>query len=167
MQDMLLEEFQRTHSCCFTGHRPEKLQVTEEVLRAQMEKGIDAAIKDGFTVFISGMSRGADIVGAEIVLERKASGIPVKLVAASPYEGFENTWPASWKQRYREIILNADDVHYIVQTYHRSCFQRRNIWMVDRSNRVLAAYNGSAGGTKNTIKYAEKQGIEVVNVLCL
>lgn len=32
--------------------------------------------------------------------------------------------------------------------------------MVDRSNRVIAYYNGTAGGTRNTIEYAEKREIE-------
>lgn len=33
--------------------------------------------------------------------------------------------------------------------------------MVDHSNRVIAYYNGAAGGTKNTIDYAISMGIEV------
>ena len=37
-----------------------------------------------------------------------------------------------------------------------------NVWMVDHSSRVIAYYNGSAGGTKNTIDYARKQNIQVI-----
>lgn len=37
--------------------------------------------------------------------------------------------------------------------------------MVDRSARVIAAYNGESGGIKNTIEYAARQGIEVINIL--
>ncbi|MDY5774050.1 MAG: hypothetical protein SPK32_11530, partial [Bacteroidaceae bacterium] len=43
--------------------------------------------------------------------------------------------------------------------YSRGCFQIRNEWMVDRSARVIAVYNGEAGGTRNTIAYANKVGI--------
>ena len=43
-------------------------------------------------------------------------------------------------------------------------YQKRNIWMVDKSNRVIAAYNGGKGGTKNTIDYATHSGVEVVNI---
>ena len=37
----------------------------------------------------------------------------------------------------------------------------RNKWMVDHSSLVLAVSNGEKGGTRNTIDYARKQGIEV------
>lgn len=34
--------------------------------------------------------------------------------------------------------------------------------MVDRSYRLIAVYNGNAGGTRNTIEYAKKKFIKVV-----
>ena len=46
--------------------------------------------------------------------------------------------------------------------YHRGVFRQRNIWMVDHSRMVIAVYYGTAGGTRNTIVYAEKKGVEVV-----
>ena len=46
--------------------------------------------------------------------------------------------------------------------YSRALFQKRDEWMVDRVSRVIAVYDGVSGGTKNTIEYAEKRGIEVV-----
>lgn len=36
--------------------------------------------------------------------------------------------------------------------------------MVNHSARVIAAYNGESGGTKNTIRYAINHGISVVNL---
>ena len=37
--------------------------------------------------------------------------------------------------------------------------------MVDHSNLVIAVWNGTPSGTKNTIDYAERKGVKVVNVL--
>lgn len=37
--------------------------------------------------------------------------------------------------------------------------------MVDRSNLVIAVWNGEKSGTKNTIDYAACKGVEVINVL--
>lgn len=113
---------------------------------------------------ISGMARGVDIIGAEIVLSLKKKGQPVRLICASPFEGFESSWSAEWKERYHSIIGQADLVRYICPGYSRACFQIRNEWMVDHSARVLAVYNGEPGGTKNTIDYATRQGVEVVLV---
>ena len=36
--------------------------------------------------------------------------------------------------------------------------------MVDNSSRVISAYNGEKGGTKNTIEYAKSKNIGVVNI---
>ena len=63
--------------------------------------------------------------------------------------------------RFAFVKEQADLVCEISPHYHRGVFQQRNIWMVDRSKRVIAVYNGSPGGTKNTIDYARKIGVNV------
>ena len=37
--------------------------------------------------------------------------------------------------------------------------------MVDRSNLVIAVFNGQKSGTKNTVEYAKRKGVKVINVL--
>ena len=155
----------KQHSCCFTGHRPEKLNVPENEVIAALHREITIAINDGFVTFISGMARGVDIWAAEIVLELKAAGNPLQLICASPFEGFERSWSTEWQRRYNDILAAADLVRFICPSYNRACFQIRNKWMVDGSARVIAAYNGEAGGTRNTIMYAEKHGVTVYHVL--
>jgi uncharacterized phage-like protein YoqJ len=130
-----------------------------------LEKEICCAIDAGFTTFISGMARGSDIWAAEIVLRLRKKYPNIHLIAASPFEGFEKSWESSWQKRYNKIMEDADLVRFICDHYSSSCFQIRNVWMVDRSARVIAVYNGEAGGTRNTIKYADKCGVPVVNVL--
>lgn len=154
----------RQHRCCFTGHRPEKLHDSESVIIVGLEREIRAAIADGFQTFISGMARGVDIWAAEIVLRIRGEGVPIHLIAASPYEGFERSWSSDWQTRYRKIMAAADLVRYISPSYDRSCFQRRNEWMVDRSARYIAVFNGEAGGTKNTINYAAKKAVSIAYV---
>ncbi len=94
---MLTEEQKRTHRVCFTGDRPEKLKQPESVIVKALETAIKEAIADGKNVFISGMARGVDIWAAEIVLRLRKEGANVKLICASPYEGFERRWSAEWQ----------------------------------------------------------------------
>lgn len=152
----------RLHRCCFTGHRPEKLTQPETAVVAGLEKEIRTAVADGFTTFISGMARGVDIWAAEIILRLRKEGQPIRLICASPYDGFEKSWSADWQKRYSAIIQAADLVKYICPGYSRACFQIRNEWMVDHSARVIAVFNGEKGGTKNTIDYARRKAVEVV-----
>lgn len=155
----------RLHRACFTGHRPHKLHQPESVVIAALESKIREAIDDGFATFISGMAWGVDIWAAEIVLRLKAEGLPIHLIAAVPYDGFEKSWDEDWKRRYHAVLSAADYVKYICAHYSRGCYQIRNQWMVDRSARLIAAYTGEAGGTKNTVDYASRKGVPIVYVL--
>jgi len=151
----------RKYRCCFTGHRPEKLHKPEEQIKKDLEVAILQAVDDGFVTFISGMARGVDIWAAEIVLRLRESNPAIHLVAASPYRGFESRWSADWQSRYNAILQQADLVRFVCPGYSRDCFQRRNEWMVDRSSRVIAVYNGEPGGTRNTIEYALQHHIQI------
>ena len=113
---MATEAEKRMHRCCFTGHRPEKLQEPEGVVTAALEKGIRQAIADGFNVFISGMARGVDIWAAEIVLRLRDAGEAVRLICACPYQGFERGWKLSWQERYQAILSAADLVRFTGRT---------------------------------------------------
>ena len=56
----MTEAEKRTRRCCFTGHRPEKMTMTESRAVKELEVSIRQAIDDGFSVFISGMAPGVD-----------------------------------------------------------------------------------------------------------
>ena len=65
----------------------------------------------------------------------------------------------------RQIMKKADLKRFICEKYSKACFQIRNEWMVNHSSCVIAVYNGETGGTRNTIAYANKNKVEVLNVL--
>lgn len=152
----------RLHRCCFTGHRPEKLTRSEAEIKKDLEAAILQAIDDGFVTFITGMARGVDIWAGEIVLQLRRNNPNLHLIAASPYQGFESRWSADWQKRYNAVLEQADLVRFICKGYSKACFQIRNEWMVDRSARVIAVYNGEPGGTRNTIEYAHQKCITTI-----
>ena len=160
-----MEYFKKLHTCCFTGHRPEKLNMTEKEVKDRLRKAIRDAIQDGFTTFITGMARGVDIWSAEIVLEERKSNDQIMLICVPPFEGFEKSWGFAEKNKYKNIVKKADFVKYICVAYSKKSFQMRNCYMVDNSSRIISVYNGEKGGTQNTIKYAKTKKIEVINVL--
>lgn len=160
----MTESEKRMHRVCFSGHRPEKLLQPESVVKENLEREIKQAVTDGLNVFISGMARGVDIWAAEIVLKLRKKDPSIKLICASPFDGFEKSWNADWQKRYTTIMKEADLVRFICPGYSRPCFQIRNEWMVDHSARVIAVFNGEKGGTKNTIDYAKRNGVEIADI---
>lgn len=150
---------------CFTGHRPNKLNLSEAEVKALLNKAIDDAISKEITVFITGMAEGVDVWAAEIVLEKKKENEAVKLICALPHTGFEKRRSEEEKEKFNHILENADLVKLINDHYFTGCYQVRNKWMVDQSALLIAVFNGEKGGTKNTIDYAKKCGVPAVNVL--
>ena len=150
------------HACSFTGHRPERLDMPPGKVKRWLEEQIRKAVEDGYTDFVTGMQRGVDIWAAEIVMQLKKEGKPVKLISACAWKGMEGGWDEGWQDRYKEILKVADEIVYVSRTPGKAAFFQRNHWMVDHSNRLLGVYTGAPGGTKETIEYAKKNGREVI-----
>jgi len=155
-------EATRTNCCCFTGHRPEKMNLSELEVRKRLGNAILQAMQDGYTSFISGMAPGVDVIAAEIILRLRIENPKLRLVCAMPYKGFGRRWKGGWSERMQNVLAQADEVEYVCDTSSRSSYQRRNEFMVDHSSRVIALYNGTKGGTKNTIDYAHKKGVPCI-----
>lgn len=152
----------RKHRCCFTGHRPDKLKITEEELTRRLEAEIRRAIIGGFTTFITGMAMGTDLVAAEIVLRLREQDQRLKLICALPYPGFGLHWGGRWTERFRKVLAQADLKKTICPNFSYASYQARNEWMCRHSGLVIAVFNGERGGTKNTLDYAQKIGIPYI-----
>ena len=156
------EQEMRLHRCCFTGHRQEKLSSSPEEVKQWLSDQIMNAIDDGYVTFITGMAMGVDIWAGEIVTKLRESDPRLHLIASVPWPGFSARWNAEWKNSYESLLKKADLVKYISKRYDPSIFTKRNLWMVDHCNRVIAYYTGEDGGTKDMILYAQEKGIETV-----
>ena len=154
----------REHTCAFTGHRPERLDLPEAEVIAWLEKEIRRAVEDGYTQFITGMQRGVDLWAAEAVLKLRSEGKPIRPVKACAFKGMEAQWDRAWQTKYHHILFAGNETYYISDRPGRSAFFRRNNWRVDHASRLIAVYTGAPGGTKETIKYAKAQGLEVVSI---
>ena len=160
-----MSEELRLHRCCFTGHRPDKMELGEKEIKPLLKKAIDEATTNGYVTFITGMAMETDIWAAEIALERKKRNKDLHLICALPHPNFESRRSMTEKMRFNKIIKKADLVKEINDHYFTGCYQVRNEWMVDRSNLVIAVFNGQKSGTKNTVDYANRRGVQVTNVL--
>ena len=159
------EEEMRLIRCCFTGHRPEKLDLPADIICDKLKHAVEFAIGRGKKTFVCGMARGIDLWAGQVVIEKKRACPDIKLICATPFVGFESRWDTSWQQLYTFVLTHADYKVAISKKYDPGCFQRRNEWMVNHSSMVIAAYNGERGGTRNTIQFAKGHGVPVHNIL--
>lgn len=153
---------------CFSGHRPEKLpdkgDINSNAVRAVMSiinMEIINSISEGYTRFITGMSRGVDLWAGEMVAELKCQGQQLELIAALPYPDFTANFTGKSGWAAGHILANADKVYTISPAYDKDCMRLRNKYMVDNSDKLVAVYCDSRSGTGQTIRLAEKAGIGV------
>ena len=158
---MMSEAEKRLHRCCFAGHRPESIQLSEEQAKLWLREQIDQAVHDGFLTFITGMGMGVDLWAAQIVLSARERQPDIHLIAVVPYPAFSAKWNADWMQTYRHVLKNADLVKQISEYYTQEAMTNRNRWMVDHAARLIGIYNGTEGYTGDLVHYALEQKITV------
>ena len=77
-------------------------------------------------------------------------------------------WPQELKEaerrRYRRLVEQCDMETMVSDAYSPACMQRRDRYMVDHSMLLIAAFDGTAGGTRYTVEYALRRGIEIFDV---
>ena len=154
--------------CAFTGHRVQKLGLNREnggnLLRQKLRDAVLAVYESGIRHFICGMAQGCDMYFAETVLALKAVHPDIVLEAAVPFPGQADRWSEPLRRHY-EYLLSRCDLRTVLQReFTPSCMMRRNRYMVDRADVLIAVYNGSPGGTRNTLLYAMRRGVRIVEI---
>lgn len=156
--------------CCFTGYRPEKSPFPFDSgnrdyieFENRLISAITAALGKGIDTFYCGGARGFDLLSAELLLMFRQNN-DFKLIMALPHKDQEKCYPPEWHKRYCDVLAAADEIVYVSEEYYKGCFFERNHYMVDRSEMVIAYYDGRPGGTRETLAYAKKAGIEIVNI---
>lgn len=145
-----------------TGHRPDKLGGYGAETLIRLANFATTRVRELGPVekIISGMALGWDTALALAALD-----LEIPLVAAIPFEGFEDRWSSDDRRLYYNIRAAAAEVMIVCAPgYAPYKMQRRNRWMVDRCDRMLALWNGSPGGTFNCLVYAEERQKPVTNV---
>lgn len=145
----------------FTGHRPNKLGGYSPLVFQRLVALGEQALSD-FTVSkaIVGMALGWDQAVAQACINRS-----VPFVAAIPFVGQESLWPKESRETYARLIAQAGALVTVSPgEYSAASMHRRDRWMVDNGQRLIALYDGSPSGTGKTVDYAHSVGVEVCNM---
>ncbi len=153
----------RTNSVCFTGHR--FFSTPEDILRLRLSLAVRTQYERGFCWFLSGMALGFDLLAAETVL-RLSEELPIHLAAVlpCPTNCYTAAWPEDQIKRQQTILGRADQTIVVSQTYHKTCMQKRNQYLVGSSSYLIACCERGRGGTAYTVRLARRDGIPVQNL---
>ena len=143
----------------FTGHRTYRGETGDALSRT-----LEELCARGFRTFVSGMAVGFDLAAAEAVLALRERCPEVRLVAAVPFPEQARYFPCEERIRYERVLAAADETEVLAPAYHRGCYARRNDFLVDHAQILVAGYDGSPGGTRYTVGRALVRSREVVNL---
>ncbi|MCD7821470.1 MAG: DUF1273 domain-containing protein [Clostridiales bacterium] len=163
---------ERYKTCCFTGHRPNHLpwgkDETQPLCVACKERlaiEVELAYLEGFRRFLCGMAMGGDLLLAEAVLAYGKLHPDLRLDAVIPCLDQTRGWPQEQIERYQHILEQIPPSRQILIQPERTrdCMLRRDRYMVNQSQRIIALYDGkSKGGTQYTLSFALKMQLETV-----
>lgn len=145
-----------------TGHRPDKLGGYSEdnfnnlvKIGENWLKGLKA------TKVISGMALGWDQALAQAAINLK-----IPLIAAIPFTNQDKVWGDKSQEIYKDLLSKAIEIVNVsgFDDYKVEYMQKRNQWMVDNCEILLAMFDGTNGGTANCVKYAEQKNKKIVNI---
>jgi len=115
-----------------------------------------------------GGALGVDLWAGEILLRLKEQPEygDIELVVALPFEGHDAEWDPRSKSRLQFLLRHSVEI-VIVGTRAEPaaiCYKKRNYYMVDHANCLLAVYDNDhsiRSGTGITVNYARKKGIPI------
>ncbi len=148
----------------FTGHRiydPNSLE--RPLLDYILEQ---STLSGGVLTFWCGMALGFDMAAGEAVIEAQRRGADVRLNCVIPFEGHGKYLKGEELQLYQQLIASSHRVITLADNYSRDVFHRRNDYLLEQADMVLAYHNGTKkGGTAYTIRHATKLHIPILNLL--
>ena len=164
------EEAPVIKSACFTGHRDMPWGINlkdprcKEFALNTLMGVIRKYYENGYTHFRVGGAVGFDMVALITLLKfRKENAITIEVCI--PCKNHTAKWQKETKALFAKLIKQVDKVTRTSKfEYYAGCMQRRNEYMVDNSNAVIAYFNGSKGGTANTITYAKEKGKKITTI---
>lgn len=166
-----METISREKTCCFTGHRPGKLPWNNNEddprcagLKQALADVLDALYESGYRRFLCGMAAGSDIYFGEAVLALQKHHPDAVLCAVIPCAGQETRWSAAWRERYHRLLAQCGQSVVLQEEHTANCMMNRNRYMVDHASLLIAVYDGKTGGTRNTLRYAARQNLRILEL---
>ena len=147
-------------TCTFAGHREAYLPNLEKYVEAVIEKIL---LTDSEFLFLNGGMGKFDGICASAVRAAKSRHPEIKITLALVMPYFIerlNEDKEYYRISYDKIIIPAelDNAHY------KAAIGRRNRWMVDRADILIAYVCHDFGGAYQTYRYALRRKKETVNL---
>lgn len=110
------DKWMKMMSVAFTGHRT--IRTNKYALSVSLNEEVRFCYENGIRFFYIGCAVGFDMMAAHTVLEQRKQYPDMVLVAVVPYVGQDVYFNKEDKQRYADILRQADKVVVLSEYYY-------------------------------------------------
>lgn len=143
--------------CALTGHRALPPDFDGNALYDKLEE----LIVKGCDTFYCGMAQGFDLTALNFLVQLRRK-YRFQIEACIPFEGHERRFSYAEQRLFYELLEWCDRKTVSCPGYSKGSFLKRDRYMVDNADVVLAFCRKSEGGTAYTVEYALKKKIPVI-----
>ena len=159
--DILKLNIDKQKTVCFTGHR-----IVNNYELCELDFEITRAFYKGYDTFLSGGAIGFDQCAAfKILGQKRRFPIRLILVLPCPKEIMSINWSDDEKGYIDYLCQHADGVICLSENYYNGCMKERNKKLVELSNYCIAYYKKYKSGTGQTVRFMQKKGGTIVNLV--
>ena len=146
--------------CTFAGHR--------QIFAARLSDKIDAALEKllisdtDFTFYTGGMGEFDALCSSAVRgAKRRHPEKNIRLLLVLPYMMQDiNDNKDYYEQSYDDILVPME----LMGVHYKGAIKKRNQWMLDRSDVLLAFVYREFGGAYETLQYAKKRpSMDIIN----
>jgi uncharacterized phage-like protein YoqJ len=150
-------------ACSFTGHRVIAANELEKI-KDLLARAIDFAYDNGVRTFNCGGALGFDTLAALAVLKKKEAHSDVRLVLYIPCADQCARWNKRDVDVYNNILAGCDEQILVSEVYDADCMRRRNEYLAQNCDMLVAYVNKERSGAAQTVRMARALGKKVYNL---
>jgi uncharacterized phage-like protein YoqJ len=167
------DDYLEKYSCAITGHQPPRFKFKYREnnslckrIKRNLFQLIISMYKKGVRRFYVGGALGVDMWAGEAIIElkNKPDYKDIELICAIPFDGHDKLWDAKSRGRLAQLLVACDSTTIISQSDYPDAYKKRNYYMVDHSDYLIAVYDqnrSQRSGTGQTVNYAKKKGLDI------
>lgn len=163
-------------ACAITGHRPGRFRwkgnedsADCKRLKRRLWEQLVFLYERGVRCFYVGGAQGVDQWAGVCLLwmKKQQEYADVELMVALPFEGHDAGWDEQSRRRLRALTAQSTETVVVVGKGEppTACYRKRNYYMVDHADCLLAVYDNSRNlrsGTGMTVNYARRKGLPIL-----
>ena len=163
-------------ACAITGHHPRrfKWKYSEtnngfKRLRRRMQEQLILLYEQGYREFWIDGNPGVGMWAGELLLQLREQPEyrEIRLMTALTFDGFDGNWDARSKRRLSDLVRNSAEAITVCRQKGNPvvCYKRRNYYMVDHADCLLAVYDNDPSVrsiTSAMVNYARKRERQII-----